>query len=66
MFLSESMFGILADGSNREGGLHDIPIEVLHLILSCLVQGKDQLGITPEQKEAFLKTLRKGNVLIRG
>ncbi|CAH1779661.1 unnamed protein product [Owenia fusiformis] len=41
--------------SVAEGGLHDAPIELLHLLLTQ----KDQSGITPEQKEAFLEALRK-------
>ncbi|GAB1606660.1 Hypothetical predicted protein [Argonauta hians] len=43
----------------QEGGLQDIAIEGLHLLLTHLVRGKDQLGIGADQKEAFLNTLRK-------
>lgn len=43
----------------QEGGLQDIAIEGLHLLLTHLVRGKDHLGIGADQKEAFLKTLRK-------
>ncbi|KAL4234231.1 CCR4-NOT transcription complex subunit 1 [Mactra antiquata] len=49
-----------ADSTVRqEGGLQDIAIEVLHLLLAHLVHSKEQFGIGAEQKEAFLKTLRK-------
>ena len=44
----------------QEGGLQDIAIEVLHLLLAHLVRSKEQFGIGVDQKEAFLKTLRKG------
>ncbi|XP_060561916.1 CCR4-NOT transcription complex subunit 1-like [Ruditapes philippinarum] len=49
-----------ADSAVRqEGGLQDIAIEVLHLLLAHLVHSKEQFGIGVDQKEAFLKTLRK-------
>lgn len=49
-----------ADAAVRqEGGLQDIAIEVLHLLLAHLVHSKEQFGIGVDQKEAFLKTLRK-------
>ncbi|KAL3860717.1 hypothetical protein ACJMK2_010802 [Sinanodonta woodiana] len=49
-----------ADTSIRqEGGLQDIAIEVLHLLLTHLVRSKEQFGIGADQKEAFIKTLRK-------
>ena len=52
---------ILTDSAVRqEGGLQDIAIEVLHLLLAHLVHSKEQFGIGVDQKEAFLKTLRKG------
>ena len=44
----------------QEGGLQDIAIEVLHLLLAQLVRTKEQFGIGADQKEAFLTTLRKG------
>lgn len=44
----------------QEGGLQDIAIEVLHLLLAHLVRSKEQFGIGVDQKEAFLTTLRKG------
>ncbi|XP_067012333.2 CCR4-NOT transcription complex subunit 1 isoform X3 [Anabrus simplex] len=45
---------------NQEGGLHDAAPEVLHLILTNLLFGpKDQFGVPPETKEAFLKNLRR-------
>jgi hypothetical protein len=44
----------------QEGGLQDIAIEVLHLLLTHLIRAKDNLGIGTDQKEAFLQTLRKG------
>ena len=47
-------------GSGQEVGLQDTPIEVLHLLLTHLLQGKDKFGISREQKEAFLKLLRRG------
>lgn len=54
-------FDLLTDTNVRqEGGLQDIAIEGLHLLLTHLVRGKDQLGIGADQKEAFLNTLRKG------
>ncbi|XP_046333509.2 CCR4-NOT transcription complex subunit 1-like isoform X5 [Haliotis rufescens] len=45
--------------SRQEGGLQDVCIEVLHLLLTHLERGKDHFGIGNEQKEAFLKTLRR-------
>ncbi|XP_070574645.1 LOW QUALITY PROTEIN: CCR4-NOT transcription complex subunit 1-like [Ptychodera flava] len=46
--------------SNQEGGLNDIAIEVLHLLLIHLLHGpKSQSGIGTDQKEAFLNTLRR-------
>ena len=54
------LFPCLPDSTgNQEGGLGDSGVEVLHLVLSHLVHGNDQFGISAEQKEAFLKTLRK-------
>ena len=43
-----------------EGGLTDIAPEVLHLILSCLVHGKHNLGVGDDQKTAFLNKLKEG------
>ncbi|XP_052816540.1 CCR4-NOT transcription complex subunit 1-like isoform X2 [Mya arenaria] len=49
-----------ADSSLRqEGGLQDVAIEVLHLLLAHLIQSREQFGIGIDQKEAFLATLRK-------
>ncbi|KAL5022887.1 hypothetical protein ScPMuIL_002042 [Solemya velum] len=45
--------------SRQEGGLLDIAIEVLHYLLTHLFKGKEQFGIGADQKEAFLKTLKK-------
>uniref|UniRef100_A0A3P9L5H4 CCR4-NOT transcription complex subunit 1 n=1 Tax=Oryzias latipes TaxID=8090 RepID=A0A3P9L5H4_ORYLA len=45
-------------GGNQEGGFQDIPIEVLHLLLSHLLFGqKGASGVGQEQIDAFLKTL---------
>ncbi|XP_064610278.1 CCR4-NOT transcription complex subunit 1-like isoform X2 [Liolophura sinensis] len=44
---------------SQEGGLQDVAIEVIHLLLAHLVKGRDQFGIGADQKEAFLQTLRK-------
>ena len=50
-----------ADTSLRqEGGLQDVAIEIIHLLVTNLVRSKDNFGIGTDQKEAFLKTLRKG------
>ena len=47
-----------------EGGLQDLPIETLHLILAYLAQGnKDQLGVTTEQKDNFFSAVRKGKYM---
>nr|XP_006813651.1 PREDICTED: CCR4-NOT transcription complex subunit 1-like [Saccoglossus kowalevskii] len=46
--------------SNQEGGLNDIAVEVLHLLLTHLLHGpKDHSGIGTDQKEAFLNTLKR-------
>lgn len=45
--------------ARQEGGLQDAGIEALHLLLSHIVRGRDTYGIGKEQKEAFLKTLRR-------
>jgi len=50
----------LDSSGSQEVGLQDTPIEVLHLLLTHLFQGKERFGISREQKEAFLKLLRKG------
>lgn len=44
----------------QEGGLQDAGVEALHLLLSHLLRGRDTYGIGKEQKEALLKTLRRG------
>lgn len=43
----------------QEGGLQDVAIEVLHLLLTNLFKAKDHFGIGDDQREAFLKTLKK-------
>ncbi|KAJ8302562.1 hypothetical protein KUTeg_018958 [Tegillarca granosa] len=43
----------------QEGGLQDVAIEVLHLLLTNLFKTKDHFGIGDDQREAFLKTLKK-------
>lgn len=45
-----------------EGGLQEVAVEVIHLILTNLIHNQQTLGITPQQKEAFLKALRKGKL----
>ena len=50
--------------SSQEGGLKDIDIELLHLLLTHLVHSKDLSGISAEQKEVFLKALRKGKSIV--
>lgn len=47
----------------QEGGLQDAGVEALHLLLSHLLRGRDTYGIGKEQKEALLKTLRRGRSL---
>ena len=51
-----------ADNSAVEGGLSDIPIEVLHQVLSHLVSPTDReaFGISVDQKESFIKALGRG------
>lgn len=48
----------------QEGGLQDAGIEALYLLLSPLIRGRDTYGIGKEQKEIFLKILRKGNLAL--
>ncbi|XP_056008647.1 CCR4-NOT transcription complex subunit 1-like isoform X3 [Ostrea edulis] len=49
-----------ADSSlKQEGGLQDAPIEVIHLLLTSLFKCKDNFGIGTEQKEVFIRTLKK-------
>ena len=48
----------------QEGGLQDVAIEVLHLLVVHLIRNKDNFGIGNDQKEAFLSTLRKGSHII--
>ncbi|XP_076110950.1 CCR4-NOT transcription complex subunit 1-like isoform X1 [Mytilus galloprovincialis] len=43
----------------QEGGLQDVAIEVLHLLVVHLIRNKDNFGIGNDQKEVFLSTLRK-------
>lgn len=45
----------------QEGGLTDVAIEVLHLLLSHLLYTPQKdVGIGEDQIQAFLNTLRKG------
>jgi CCR4-NOT transcription complex subunit 1 len=47
-------------GSGQEGGLNDIAIEVLHLLLSHLLQSpSDEVGVHAEQLSAFVTALRR-------
>ncbi|KAK3085676.1 hypothetical protein FSP39_006989 [Pinctada imbricata] len=43
----------------QEGGLQDVAIEIIHLLVTNLVRSKDNFGIGADQKDAFLKALRK-------
>lgn len=49
------------EGSTRqhEGGLHETTPEVLHLILSAVLQSYKEVGLTKEVHEAFLRTLQR-------
>ena len=49
--------------SGFEGGLGDIAVEVLHLLLSYLLQcSEDETGgISPDTVEGFVQVLRRGN-----
>ena len=48
-------------GGVPEGGLTDVAIEVLHLLLTYLLYTPQKdVGIGEHQKQAFLDTLRKG------
>ncbi|XP_064641680.1 CCR4-NOT transcription complex subunit 1-like isoform X3 [Lineus longissimus] len=49
----------LDTASVQEGGLQDTAVEVVHLLLTQFLQRRDQFGIGTDQKEAFLKALRK-------
>jgi hypothetical protein len=55
-------FGLNSDvGGGPEGGLTDVAIEVLHLLLTYLLYTPQKdVGIGEDQKQAFLNTLRKG------
>ena len=47
--------------SGFEGGLGDVAIEVLHMLLSYILQHtEDELGIIPDSVEAFVQALRRG------
>lgn len=59
-YFSPALFLFADTTVSQEGGLQDVAIEVIHLLLAHLVKGKDQFGIGADQKEAFLQTLRKG------
>ena len=47
-------------GIDQEGGLQDIAIEVLHLVLNELTSNQENLGISAEQIDQFLKAIQKG------
>ena len=47
--------------SGLEGGLRDVAIEVLHLLLSYLLQNpEEEVGVTRENIDAFVQVLRRG------
>lgn len=56
---------IIADmSSGFEGGLGDVAIEVLHMLLSYLLQhSEDELGMPSDIIEAFIQVLRRGKEL---
>lgn len=49
----------LDTASNLEGGLPEISVEVLHLILTHLI-GNNNSGVKPELKENLTNRLKKG------
>ena len=50
--------------SGQEGGLNDIAIEVLHLLLSHLLQSPPkEVGVHADQLSAFVTALRRGSLL---
>lgn len=50
--------------SGLEGGLTDVAIEVLHMLLSYLLQStEEEMGVTRENVEMFVHTLRTGQSL---
>ena len=52
-------------GGGLEGGLTDVAIEVLHVLLTYLLYTpQKEVGIGEDQKQAFLTTLRKGRNII--
>ena len=54
-------FFLLDLSSGFEGGLGDVAIEVLHMLLSYILQHtEDELGIMPDSVEAFVQDLRRG------
>ena len=48
--------------SGLEGGLTDVAIEVLHILLSHLLQnsGGEEMGMSRENIDTFVQTLRRG------
>ncbi|KAK7790471.1 hypothetical protein R5R35_006209 [Gryllus longicercus] len=48
-----------SSNSQQEGGLHDATPDVLHLILTNLLFGPKDFGVSAETKEIFLKNLRR-------
>lgn len=49
--------------SSLEGGLGDVAIEVLHRLLSHLLLSPEEVvGVSKENIDAFVQTLRRGNM----
>ena len=47
--------------SGLEGGLGEVGIDVLHMLLAHLLQGsEEETGMSPENIETFVQTLRRG------
>ena len=46
--------------SGQEGGLAEVAIEVLHLLLSHLLESpKDEVGVNADAVETFVRTMRQ-------
>ena len=62
MHILHKILCLLLDlSSGLEGGLGDMPIEVLHIILSHLLQSsEDEVGVSRESTETFVEILRRG------
>ena len=56
------LYVIIADmSSGYEGGLGDVAIEVLHMLLSYLIQhSQEDLSVSKENLDAFISILRRG------